>query len=215
MLESEEIVRRSKVNMALVLVMIVVTALSFVVTGYFYIQNTMLENDKVYLQGEISNLENEKTSLQSQVSNLQSEIFTDYESGYDAGYDDGYIQGVKDGAGRGYNIRDPTYDEAIAFMNLDQTDENEYSESYTCFNFAADFENNAFQAGYRCGFVYVEFVEGAHATVCFDTIDKGLIFIEVQEDDIVILTIGQPYWDRAKYEPPDYNDTVVSFTIIW
>jgi hypothetical protein len=149
------------------------------------------------------------------------------ENGYDVGYlsgfyegnqtgfDNGYLQGVEDGAGKGYTIRDPTYDEAIAFTAWDKTDENEYSENYTCHHFTADFKNNAFQTGYRCGYVYVEIVDGAHAIVCFNTTDHGIIFVEPQFDDIVILTIGQSYSDINGYELPDYNDTIVSFDIIW
>ncbi len=156
---------------------------------------------------------------------------TGYDNGYDTGYgtgypagfydgnetgfSDGYVQGVEDGAGTGYTIRDPTYDEAIAFTSWDKTNENEYSENYTCHHFTADFKNNAFQAGYRCGYVAIDFPAYAHAIVCFNTTDNDLIFIEPQSDDIVTLTIGEPYWDRTIYEPPDYDDTIVSFTIIW
>jgi hypothetical protein len=146
-----------------------------------------------------------------------------YQLGYDfgfldgnqTGFADGYIEGVEDGAGKGYTIRDPTYQEVMDFIALDRTDENEYSEDYTCFHFTADVKDNAFHAGYRCGFVYIEFPDSAHLIVCFSTLNNGLIFIEPQNDYITTLTVGQPYWDRAKYEPPDYDDTVVSFTIIW
>lgn len=130
---------------------------------------------------------------------------TGFSDGNETGFADGYIQGVEDGAGRGYTVRDPTYQEAIDFVIWDKTDENEYSENYTCLNFAAAFENNAFQAGYRCGFVYVKFPEGAHAIVCFNTTDYGIAFIEPQTDEFVTLSIGEPYLD----------DIIISYTIIW
>jgi len=141
---------------------------------------------------------------------------TGFKLGNETGYITGYRQGVIDGAGRGYTIRDPTYLEVLQFLKIDQTDKNEYNEeNYTCINFAADFKNNAFKAGYRCGYVEIEFPEHAHAIVCFNTTDHGLIFIEPQTDEIVNPIIGLPYWNRAIYEPPDYDDTIVRIIIVW
>ena len=137
------------------------------------------------------------------------------ETGYNLGYESGYLKGVEDGAGRGFTVRDPTYKEALDFILRDQTDKHEYNEeNYTCLNFAADFKNNAFKAGYRCGFVYIEFPEEhAHAIVCFNTTDRGLIFIEPQDDSIVELKVGRHYWSRTKIVM--YNDTVINYVIIW
>jgi len=138
-----------------------------------------------------------------------------YEEGNETGYENGYLQGTIDGAGRGYTVRDPIYKEVLAFIRQDKTDENKYNaENYTCLNFVADLKNNAFKAGYRCGLVFIEFPESAHTIVCFNTTDRGIVFVEPQTDEIVILTVGQPYWDRTKYIPT-YNDTIVRFVIIW
>jgi len=136
-------------------------------------------------------------------------------TGYSSGYGNGYLKGVIDGAGTGYNIRDPAYQEMLTFIALDRTDENQYSENYSCFHFTADVEAHAYQAGYRCGFVHIEYPDYAHAIVCFDTTDQGLIFIEPQLDDIVTLSIGQSYSNLNEYKKPDFNDTIISFTIIW
>lgn len=145
-----------------------------------------------------------------------SGYFLGFYDGNETGFGDGYNQGVEDGAGRGYTIRDPTYEEVTQFITSDQTDKNEYNkENYTCANFAADIKNNAFTIGYRCGYVGIEFPDSAHAIVCFDTIDHGLIFIEPQDDEIVTLEIGQPYWDRTKYPEPTYDDTIIRFLIVW
>jgi hypothetical protein len=138
-----------------------------------------------------------------------------FADGNKTGYEKGYLEGVADGAGRGYNIRDPTYQEALDFISSDETDEHEYSDpDYVCWNYATDFANNAFNAGYRCGWVYLELAESAHAIVCFNTTDRGLVYIEPQDDSMVVLNIGQPYWDRQKYSPT-YDDTIIRFTIIW
>lgn len=138
-----------------------------------------------------------------------------FADGNRTGYDDGYLKGVIDGAGRGYGVRDPTYQEALSFVASDETDKHKYSDpDYVCWNFAGDFKNNAFNAGFRCGWVYITLADAAHAIVCFNTTDRGLVFIEPQDDSVVTLTIGQPYWDREKYAP-SYDDTVIRFGIIW
>ena len=186
-------------------------------------EKSVLESQVLDFQSEINALETEKTALQSQISNLQSDITTlqddvtqNYFSGFYDGKAEGYEIGVIDGAGNAYDIRDPTYAEAMAFVDSDQTDKNDYQPfSYVCYDFSADFNNNALNAGFRVGFVYIEFPESAHAIVCFDTLDSGLIFIEPQSDDIATLTIGEVYWDRTIYGTPDFNDTVVKYVIIW
>jgi hypothetical protein len=136
--------------------------------------------------------------------------------GFNGGYSVGYVNGSKDGAGSGYNIRDPTYSEMQSFIAVDQTDKNTYSTSYDCHDFTRDVLVNAFNSGLKGGYVYVEFAgELAHALVCFDTVDRGLVFIEPQSDDVVTVAVGIHYWDRAIYEEPEYDDTIIQFDIIW
>ena len=182
-----------------------------------------LQSQITDLQSEITTLDTEKTSLEAQIPNLQTQISTlendvieSYNTGYSEGEAEGYFQGVIDGAGSGYNIRDPTYTEVIMFVASDRTNENEYIiGEYVCWNFAADFEANAFQQGYKVGFVYIEFVDGAHAIACFNTTDNGLIFIEPQDDHIMTsLTIDENYWDRNLYIV-NYDDTIVTYEVIW
>ncbi|MEM1530437.1 MAG: hypothetical protein QXQ42_04595 [Candidatus Bathyarchaeia archaeon] len=140
---------------------------------------------------------------------------TSFSIGYNLGYEAGYLQGVIDGAGRGFTIRDPTYKEAMTFIEIDQTDKNKYIEGvYTCINFAADFKMNAFNSGYKCGLVYIEFPSGAHALVCFNTIDKGLIFIEPQTDSTMRVEVGIHYWRDNGYLCP-WDDTIIRYIIIW
>lgn len=185
-------------------------------------KKSALESKVLDFKSEVTALETDKTALQSQVSDLQTEITTlqkevtqNYFSGFDDGKVEGYQKGLIDGAGSTYDIRDPTYAEAMAFVDSDQTDKKVYSDDYVCVDFAADFNNNALNAGFRVGFVYIEFPESAHAIVCFDTLDSGLIFVEPQSDDIVTLTIGEAYWDETIHGTPDFDDTVVKYVIIW
>ncbi len=185
-------------------------------------EKSALESQVLDFDSEVAELEAEKAALQSQISDFESEITTlqnevtqNYFSGFDDGKVEGYKIGVVEGAGSAYDIRDPTYAEAMAFVDFDQTDKNVFSLFfYDCVNFAADFNNNALKAGFRGGFVYIQFPESMHAIVCFDTLDSGLVFIEPQSDAIVTLKIGEVYWDRAVYAP-DFDDTVVKYVIIW
>jgi len=139
-----------------------------------------------------------------------------YQTGFRDGYRTGYNKGFKAGfSTTGYNIRDPTFSEVLQFLKDDQTDKNEYSEKYTCWNFAADVKNNAFKAGYRCGLVYIKFEYNAHTIVCFNTIDKGLIFVEPQDDKIVKVEIGMDYWTDNGYDIIAIDETITYYAIVW
>ena len=94
-------------------------------------ETSQLESQISDLQSKLSDSETDKTALNSQVSSLQSdntalgnELTQKYDEGYEDGEAEGYQEGVVDGAGSGYNIRDPTYAEAVAFIASDQTDKN-------------------------------------------------------------------------------------------
>ncbi|MBN1784813.1 MAG: hypothetical protein JW815_03665, partial [Candidatus Bathyarchaeota archaeon] len=160
------------------------------------------------LQFQVESLENEKTSLETQIATLTTEVAnleTEVIISYDAGYDAGYVQGTDDLIQTGYYTMDPTYNETISFIESDETDQNEYTPDYVCYDFTADLITNAAQLGYRCGFVYIEFSTSAHAIACFNTSDAGLIFIEPQNDEIVDIAVGQHY----------LGHTIVKIGIVW
>jgi len=108
-------------------------------------------------------------------------------------------------AGTYHNLRNPPYEEALRFVHSDQTNKNQYNQTYNCARFAGDFVDNAARAGYRCGYVTIEFLDASHSVVCFDTPDNGLVFIEPQNDEIVTIETGTPYLDKI----------VVSVSIYW
>ena len=126
-----------------------------------------------------------------------------------------YFKGYSDGLNSivGYNIRNPTFDEAVSFIAADTTDTKIFSDTdFMCNDFASEIKKNAFKSGYLCFWVYVEVtyytIPAGHAVVAFNTTDRGMIYIEPQTDRIVNLQVGQPYWDRRYYSPPPYDDTV-------
>jgi hypothetical protein len=166
--------------------------------------NSQLSSQDSALTTSNGNLESQVSSLNSQVASLNASLPQYYQKGY--------VQGLKDGAETGYDIRDPSYQEVTAFMANDTVHDNVYSSNYTCWNFASDFATEAFNDGYRCGIVYMTFTDNtAHTIGCFNTPDRGLVFIEPQTDKIVQLAIGQ------LYQPSEYESfgTVTYYAIVW
>jgi hypothetical protein len=130
-----------------------------------------------------------------------------YREGYNIGYTCGYDNGLELGRGHGYTIKDPTYLEMRSFIQRDQTNKNDYlKDVYTCENFAADVCNHAEEENIRCAFVVIHFPEGGHAIVAFDTVDRGLIFIEPQRDEEMEVEVGKPYGSLY---------TVTGILIVW
>ncbi len=82
------------------------------------------------------------------------------------------------------NADDPAFDELMAFIQADKTDTKEYilegPGAYVCADFAEEVHNNAEAAGIRAGWVSLTF-EGTregHALNVFETLDKGLVFVD-------------------------------------
>ena len=129
------------------------------------------------------------------------------------------------GLGHGYTLKDPTYEEAVTFLRQDKTDENEYIEDtygvYVCSHFARDVGNNAEEAGLRCAFVELRYLEGGHAIIAFNTIDKGLVYFEPRTDDRVRPVVGKRFYQCIEpkpgyyYEKPDFDDTIMDILVIW
>lgn len=115
----------------------------------------------------------------------------------------------------GYILRNPSMLDVYDFIEDDRTDENEYIiGEYTCRNFAIDLKFNSFKIGYLCYYTIVNFPESSHAIVSFNTTDRGLVYIEPQNDDIMEPQIGNVYWDRTKYSEISYNDTIIDILLI-
>ena len=111
------------------------------------------------------------------------------------------------------NATNPTYAELKAFVEEDTTDTNDYLEhpriGYVCADFAEDVHNNAEAAGIRAASVSVDFEEGGegHALNAFDTIDRGLVYIDCT---------GQSYpcgpWAWGKRHcSPGWHDCCIPF----
>lgn len=119
-------------------------------------------------------------------------------------------------------LRDPTYLEMEAFLADDRTSSNTYDrgsflrlDDYVCIDFANDVKRNAIKEGIRCAGVGISFGRRGHALIAFQTTDRGIIFIEPQDDYIVKVAVGTRYFVDNGCEAVDYNDTIVKVEVYW
>lgn len=121
------------------------------------------------------------------------------------------------------NATDVTYNEVITFIKNDKTDQNPYTSTYQCGDFAEDVHNNAELNNIKCGYVLVDRIN--HACNVFNTTDKGLIFIDCTNsnyggscDSIVKIENGHQYIPKPiknngwNYEP---MGIVTDYSICW
>ena len=105
----------------------------------------------------------------------------------------------------------PNWSELMQFLKQDKTNNIPYdSETFVCADYAEMLHNNAEESGVRAAYVdvflkptysYSPYFElpfvidwgGGHACVAFKTIDRGLVFIDVQNDCKVDISLGQDY----------------------
>ncbi len=171
-----------------------------------------------------------------------AEVQAAYDSSYDEGYARNYTAGYREAYGKAYSkgyvkgleiseavgahattgslvkLHILDYKELKAFLAEDRTDSNEYiSGEYSCFDFAAALNNSAEAYGIRAAYVSIRSEKWAHALVAFDTVDRGVVFIEPQSDREVELVIGKPYpwWMSGASSPIHTANPVEEIRIIW
>ena len=141
-----------------------------------------------------------------------------YDKGYDKGYEIGLETGSKEGVAKMVELSNPTYKEMKEFLARDKTDSNAYIRGeYVCSDFASDVNNNAELEGIRTAYVRIRTEGRSHAIVAFQTVDRGLLFVEPMSDREAALVIGKPfpwYWVGAA-SPLGYHDPLVKIQIIW
>lgn len=91
-------------------------------------------------------------------------------------------------------LKNPTFQELRDFILKDLTSRNEFTlNQYECRHFATEVNNNAEAQGLRCAFVLLCFDRGQHAVIAFDTVDRGLVYIEPQTDAAIHPEVGTKY----------------------
>jgi hypothetical protein len=141
-----------------------------------------------------------------------------YNRGYEKGYEIGLETGSNEEATALVELRNPTYEEMRKLLIQDKTDLNTFVKGeYVCSDFSAQLNNNAEANGIRAAYVRIRSKKWGHAIVAFETIDRGLVFIEPQSDSEVELIIGEPYpWQSVgAISPLTSYDPITAIQIIW
>lgn len=121
------------------------------------------------------------------------------------------------------NAVDPTYDQLIAFLKTDETDEEPYTSTYVCSDFARTLHDNAEKNGISAGWV------GAygcnHAFNVFQTTDEGTVYIDCTgvpggatlQDKQLDVAVGQPLTGEYLFRggSVQMDGTVESLLVYW
>lgn len=112
----------------------------------------------------------------------------------------------------------PTWDELIGFLMIDQTDRVPYVEgNFTCGDYAEMLHNKAELSQIRAGLVVIELGNTNsklpnHALNVFDVVDRGLVYIDVTGTDVGAYADKQVVLVAGGYKPvglfPELGQTV-------
>jgi hypothetical protein len=122
------------------------------------------------------------------------------------------------------NAVNPTYDQLLAFLEADKTDERPYTSTYVCSDFAKALHDNAEAAGIKAGWVGA--IGANHAFNVFETTDKGTVYIDCTgvpggatlQDKQLNVAIGQPLSGKYLFRQGTLNGmegTVSSLLVYW
>ncbi len=93
----------------------------------------------------------------------------------------------------------PTYQEVLSFLASDHTNLNIYKYSYDCTEFSNELIANARDNGlFACTAELGYLDKQGHVIVAFNTIDRGLIYVEPQNNNIMTkdFVVGVEYWNN-------------------
>ncbi|RPJ79347.1 MAG: hypothetical protein EHM20_01680 [Alphaproteobacteria bacterium] len=121
------------------------------------------------------------------------------------------------------NAVNPTYDQLIAFLKTDRTDEKPYTSTYVCSDFAKTLHDSAEKSGISAGWVGANGCN--HAFNVFQTTDQGTIYIDCTgvpggatlQDKQLNVAVGQPLTGKYLFRssPVQMGCTVKSLLVYW
>jgi hypothetical protein len=165
-------------------------------------------------------------------NNLDGEVAAAREEGFEEGYARGYASGCQEGSRAGYQdgskvgygdatgedysgeheegfhfLYNPTYDEVWEILSRCEVDS------------AWGINNAAEDEGVRAIYVRCELDDDGRTRVAemvaFETVDKGLIFIEPSSGQEVRLEVGRAYSEINGLSDPGYDGVITEVQIVW
>jgi hypothetical protein len=128
----------------------------------------------------------------------------------------GYIAGLESGSS-GYDVRDPAYEEALEFIEKDDTDKY-HDENPDCSVLCLldRIRRNSHEKGYMLYWVDVETrgSDGSLSFCGFNTTDQGFLFFSFTQDIFMDLEVGERCYDREVWAEPSFDDTITKINYI-
>ena len=104
------------------------------------------------------------------------------------------------------NAKDPTFAEVIKILKKTTIDENDYSHTYYCTEFAADLHDiSEDKYKKKCIIVTADSRDGSfnHCFNAYNTKDRGIVYVDVSSGDRIV-TICDGYFNATSiYDPED------------
>ena len=172
-------------------------------------------NDGFDLGKEIGNENGYSIGFDTGTQEGELDGYTDgYAEGESTGLSEGYLYGLEYGS-KSSTLRDPTKEEALQFIETDDTDELFNSDHNFTYNyFLSRIRKNAANEGYRCIWVQVEMF-GTDVYFCaFNTTDSDILYFNYRCDHIHEIEIGKQCYDE-RYIEPDFDDTITKIKYIY
>jgi len=220
----------------IIIILIISMGISLGATYYFMekTKQTAVNNIKSYYECEMGNLRSYVSYMESTTDELNEEIkevetlLSDVREQLDminSSLQENISELKKLKSGNDYNLHDPTYNEIASFIAQDKTNEEEYIEGvFDCEQFSQQVNTNAENEGIRCAYVVIYFdgTDAGHGIVGFNTVDRGMVYVEPQSDEWVEnLEIGNDFWTDCIIPTGNYyyddspNDTIKEILLFW
>ena len=192
-------------------------------------QLTAAQNNLSQLEGSVNQAQSSLSYYQSELSKVTSNIAE--AQGQVVATQNQYIAKEQAmSAGSVLRLVDPTYQQMTDFLNNDPAMLKAFkSATYGDYARCSDVIADAIAQNYRCGLVSISFLRNPtdsnfsrYTIIAFNTMDKGLIYIDPYSGTQAVLAIGLHYWARlaptpgfSSWAPPTWDDTIVKYTIVW